>query len=73
MDTERLNICKIWDSVYKYKGIKVLIILWNGFSHSDLVFRPILTVTLVWNTGETGHIHVLTSLLLVCVAMVPQL
>ena len=30
--------------------------LWNGCSHSNWVLRPTLTVTTVWNTGETGGI-----------------
>ena len=31
------------------------LILWNGCSHSDIVLRPTLTVTSVWNTRETGE------------------
>ena len=33
------------------------LILYNGCSHSEYVFSPILTVTKVWNTGETGDIN----------------
>ena len=32
-------------------------VLWNGCSHSELVLRPILTVTSVRNTGESGDIN----------------
>ena len=35
---------------------------WNGCSHSHWVLRPILTVTTVWNTGETGDISILLRL-----------
>ena len=35
----------------------VHLILWNGCSHSNWVFRPILTVATVWNTRVTGDIY----------------
>ena len=35
------------------------LILWNGGSHSNWVLRPILTVTAIWNTEETGDINLL--------------
>ena len=33
------------------------LILWNGCSQSNWVLKPILTVTKVYNAGETGDIN----------------